>query len=419
MPDSKTAAASSQQTIPDLSRLAPAEIRRTLEKMTDSAARSAAIREALKSLPPDQWKSWVQSWQGTGRGSPHKADIAAQASHYALMNEVFGAVAAENPVGFMAAQNSKGERNNDGESMLRVFVMMKWAEQEPAAAKEFLQAQLASGKASPGLKDAARFMATVLARQADGTVLEWASQLPEDVRGEAAGAALTQLAAADPAGTAVRLAEFSGLPGLDADNLAGEIAATWARDHPAEALAWAAAQTGATQKNGLEGVLEVMAAKDFDAALAAAKALPGDAATTGLSTLIRKAPAVRAAELAGLVEQQPEGNARAEASAGIMSAWTHQDPEAASVWMQRQPRGEIQDSAITAFVRWADVRDPEAALLWAGSISDPAKRMDAVGHIIGQLRDKAPSAVQPWLESNTSLTPAERTEIQQKLQRGR
>ena len=83
--------------------------------------------------------------------------------------------------------------------------------------------------------------------------------------------------------------------------------------------------------------------------------------------------------------------------------------------MQRQPPGEVLDSAVTRVVRWADVRDPEAALLWAGSMSDAGKRMEALEHIIGQLGDKAPATVQPWLESNRTLTEAERAQLTGKL----
>ncbi len=87
--------------------------------------------------------------------------------------------------------------------------------------------------------------------------------------------------------------------------------------------------------------------------------------------------------------------------------------------MQRQPAGQVRDSAITSFVRWADVRDPEAALLWAGSMSDDGKRMEAIGHIIQQLNDQASAAVQPWLDNNTTLNEAERTQILQKMNRRR
>jgi hypothetical protein len=173
------------------------------------------------------------------------------------------------------------------------------------------------------------------------------------------------------------------------------------------------------RKNALKGVLDDWAAKDFEAALGAVRTLPPEASATGLITLIGKAPPERAGDLAALVEQQPAGPAREEASAAIMAAWTHQNPEAASLWMQHQPEGDIRDSAIASFVRWADVRDPEAALLWAGSMSDAGKRMDAIGHIIQQLNSRAPAAVQPWLESNTTLTETERTQILQKMNQPR
>ena len=135
-----------------------------------------------------------------------------------------------------------------------------------------------------------------------------------------------------------------------------------------------------------------------------------------------KIHAWRFGKVSQLVEQQPESPERAEATAQVMSKWTNHNPEGASAWMKRQPVGQVRDAAISSFVQWANFHDPEAALLWAGTISDSAKRMNAVTHTINtlqQLRGEASASVRPWLESNTTLTESEREEILQKLDRPR
>ncbi|MES2705613.1 MAG: hypothetical protein V4726_03320 [Verrucomicrobiota bacterium] len=426
MTGNSAAAGNFPAAVPKLSGLSPAETRRILRELKTPAARQDAIRQCLAAMPLEQWKGWVDSLFANDNRDDGKGDLAAMAERYDLLNGLFGAVAAVDPVGFMAIQNSEGERNNDGESVTRVFVMQKWAEQDPAAARAFLTARLTSGKSAPGLEDSAEFMARAMTRNGQTGVLEWAATLPAKERAAAASAALGEMAASDPRAAAEKLVELKDIPelnsrnlGLNAGNLAEVIASSLAKSSPAEALAWAAAQTGAMRQKGLNGALKDWAGRDFEAALGAVSSLPPDSKTAGLSVLLGKTQPERMPEMARLVENQPDGPDRAEASSRVMSVWTQHHPEQASEWMSRQPAGEIRDSAISAFVRWADVRDPEAGLLWAGSMSDSGKRMEAIQHIIQQLGPKAPVAVQPWLDSNPALTEAERAQILQKMNQPR
>ncbi|MDB6133560.1 MAG: hypothetical protein JWM59_1803 [Verrucomicrobiales bacterium] len=404
--------------IPDLSGLPPGEARKLLMAIKNPEIRAAAIRQCFASMPPEEWKGWID---GLGSGEMRrvsKVDFGALAERYTLINDIFAGIAAVDPVGFMAVQTSKGERNNDSEHESRLLVMRKWAETDPAAAMSFLTKHLAGGNAAPGLADSAAHMATVMVRNGRSGVLEWAAALPPEERVEATSAAISEMAATDPRAAATKLEALKDLPEMNSDKdklntreLAEVIASSLAWTNPSEAVAWAQAQSGDMRKKGLEGVLSGWAERDFDAALGAVKNLTPETQADGLSVLLGKSKPERIGELAQLVENQPESAARAEASAKVMSAWTHQNPEQASAWMARQPAGDVRDSAISTFVRWADVRDPEAGLIWAGSMSNADKRMEAINHIIEQLGPKAPAAVQPWLDTNPPITEAERAQI--------
>lgn len=414
--------------IPNLAGISAAEVKTRLDAISDPEVRSAALRQCLAAMPRSEWGGWMKKFFEKEERKPEKIDFRAQANRYGWLDDLFTAITAVDPVGFMAAQDSKGQRNNDAESEARLLVMVKWAETNPEAAKTFLSAQLASGAAAPGLSDSVRNVAKVLAKNGHAAaVIEWAAAFPDRERAAATSAALGQMADDDPRAAAEWLGKLKDLPELNtsnlrlnAGNLAAEVAASLARTAPSEALAWAAEQTGAMREKGLDGALKDWAARDFDSALTAVRSLNGEARTTGLSVLLGQAQPERLSEVAGLIETQPDTPERIAASAQVMSAWTRHSPEQASEWMARQPPGEIRDSAITAFVRWADVRDPEAGLLWAGSMSDPSKRMDAITHIIQQLGPKAPEAVQPWLLNNgQSLSEAERGQVLEKLKQPR
>lgn len=403
----------------DLSGLSPQDARKVLDGMSDPEARKAAIRHCLSGMPREKWKAWLEGSLGSTKKQPHKVDFSGMANRYTMLTEMFGSIAAVDPVGFMAAQNSEGQINTDAEHEMRVFVMMHWAEHDPKPAKAWLYQELSGKRPAPGLEDAVEFVAGVLMRRQEAGVMEWAATLPETERAKATTAILSEIASKDPREAAKQLDKLKDMPGLNPGNLAQEIVRNWAGENRPEALEWAAVQTGAMQKKGIAVALGDWPARDFDAALKAVQDLPTQAVPVALSVMLQNSAPAKASQLAGLVEQLPESPERAEATAQVMSKWTSQNPEVASAWMQRQPAGEIRDAAISSFVRWADVRDPEAALLWAGSMFDPAKRLSAVDHIIGQLNDKAPAAVQPWLQTNTTLTASEREHIQARLERSR
>lgn len=295
---SKTGVGHDNLPIPKLSGLSPLETRRVLDGIVDSATRKAAIRQCLTGMPRDRWSSWMEGLLAPENRRIKKADIAGMAKRYGRMNEILGGIAAVDPVGFMAAQSSAGQRNNDVESEARVLIMMQWAEHDPAAARSFLTNQLASGHPPAGLSDAAEYVAGVMARQGGPGAIEWAATLPEKERAKATAAALSEIAVTAPQDAAKRLAELKEMPDLNAGTLAGDIASAWAKENPGEALVWAAAQSGALLKKGINGALGDWAGRDFDAALGAVRALPPEALTLGLSTMIGKAPLERAGEIA-------------------------------------------------------------------------------------------------------------------------
>ena len=398
------------------------EMRRRLDAMTDSAARQQAIREVLATMPVTAWQEWLLDLGNADRRSPSKGDIPGMARRYNFANDVFGAVASLDPAGFMATLNSEGQRNNDGESEGRMFVVMKWMEVAPDAAKAFLTKELASGKPAPGLADSARYAAAVLSRMEDPSTLDWAATLPEEQRGQVISATLRELAQNDPAEAASKFSGSIDRIGPDssrvsASRLAGEIANEWARTDPAAALAWATGLPGDSQKKAVENAMSGWAEKDVDAALTALSTLPPSVHAAALPALISKAPPARIADLATRLEGLPVSPGRIEASERLMDRWSGQNPEEASAWMGRQPEGDVRDAAISRFIRWADVREPDAALLWAGSMSDPRKRLETILHVVQQLGQKAPQFVTPWLEKETRLSTEDRSNVLSRLPR--
>lgn len=409
----KTGAATERMEALSLVGLPPAEIWQVLGRLTDSKLRAAAIRECLARLPVEQWQDWIDAFTAEMEKPNHKADLEKQALLIGTINDMMAAVASLDPEGFIAAVQPHRKHSYYSGAKTRLQAVMAWARQNPAAAKAFLQQQLASETSMEGFESGTiGQVAALLVRQGDPEVFDWTMTLPEQARVEAVSDALSEQALTRPRDAAERLVALQELSGLNVDRHAEDIAGAWVRQDPPAALAWALGQTGEIRTWTLDRVVRDWAKRDFDAALAATATLPHEISATGLSAIIHELPPERYGELAQWMERHSSADVRAAVGHDFMHKWTRRDPEAASAWMARLPEGSIRDSAIRGFVGgWAGHNDPEAALLWSATITDPTRRIQTIGDIIHQLGDRAPAEVRPWLDTNTTLTEPERAAI--------
>ncbi|MDB6134619.1 MAG: hypothetical protein JWM59_2862 [Verrucomicrobiales bacterium] len=393
----------------DLAGLTPEDAWRRLSTMSNGTARREAVIRLLKSLPADQWLPWLSAVTHDIGDVPDGSDPGLIARMFSTVDDVLSAAAAAGP--------EKALKTGSLDNPAAALLAAKWAAHDPAAAAAWFEGVLsATDSPPPGGDRTAEAMAAMMARQNPAEALAWAEALPAagGVRDAALSGAIKEALKTDP-GEAGRVLTLYGGGVDDRGPLAARVAAALAERDPRAALAWAVGAEAGMRPYALPGALERWVERDFDSVFSAVKGLEGEAASWGLSTILKKTPPERFPEVAALLETQPaEGEGRAAASGELMRVWTDRSPEEASAWMSRQPPGPVRDEAISTFVEWAGANDPEAAFMWAASVSSPGTRKEALDDIISRLGEKAPEAVEAWLATNPALPQEERERVRGK-----
>lgn len=193
----------------------------------------------------------------------------------------------------------------------------------------------------------------------------------------------------------------------------------------AEAEKWADSLNGADQSAALGKVVEQAAAQApdrleslysrFTSTLspeAAAKS-ENQAVAKMVATQIAQTDAGKAASWSLAL---PEGGARDEAVAGVVSTWAGYDAVAASQWVQNLPEGKGRDLATGNLVNTIAKDDPESAWAWANSITDAARRREAAASALaGWKANGNRAAAQEALDAG-GFSDADRQELQRKLE---
>lgn len=232
-------------------------------------------------------------------------------------------------------------------------------------------------------------------RQDPAAALEWARSLPENQQGGAYVGVLGTLAGTDPAAAASLAVQLD--PGGARHNVIGDIAESWARKSPQEALDWARSlddQDGRTAtRKALGGwaLTEPAAAATYLDQLPAAE-VDGQLLKSVAGPWTSQAPAAAATWVAS----RPEGDGKNQAMGDVMWNWTKQNPVEASTWLHDQPPGPSRDAGINGLALATFDNDPEGALTWAASISDEKTRAGSLAIGLGAWSKKDAAAAEAW-----------------------
>tara|TARA_B110000914_G_scaffold65351_1_gene57049 strand:- start:3825 stop:5564 length:1740 start_codon:yes stop_codon:yes gene_type:complete len=178
-------------------------------------------------------------------------------------------------------------------------------------------------------------------RQDPKAALDWSRTLADQQQAGAYSGVLGTIAATNPQKAASLALTLE--PGDARDHILSEIAESWARHSPKEALAWT------TKLDSDE--------KSHTTAVA-------------LKSWSKTDPA-KATNWVASKSQSPERNS---ALGKTLWNWTTQNPAAATAWVQSQPDGPAKDQALAGLAIAAVEFDPHTALEWAQKISESSFR---------------------------------------------
>jgi len=329
----------------------------------------------------------------------------------------------------------------DPEAMFAMhMLMMRWGEEDSDAAFESLKkldmmsrafgslsvlAAVASddpNAAAAWLTDknntmaafgpASEFMATTVSKEWAKTdvnaALEWAKTLPKGKRVGAYNGVIGSLASEDPQRASAMAMDLE--PGKDRRNLVGNIAESWGKRSPTEALEWVnTMEEGDERVTAMSKTLGGWAQAEPTEAAAyldqMEEAERADHVGAVAGPWSRQDPAGAAAWL----DDQPEGDSKNDGMRQVMWMWTSTDPVAASTWLADQPEGPSRDSGIVSLASTTYNEDPAGAVAWSASISDENMRQEQVGRNMGRWVRDEPEAANEWIQGDGQqlLTPEE------------
>lgn len=216
-------------------------------------------------------------------------------------------------------------------------IISTWAENAPKTAADYFDANAdAFGILAASQGQAAGAIAAAWARRDPDAAFQWASELPEEVRGEAYGQIISQLSvsASDRA-----LGIINAMPpGYERTELLQTLTARWAQDAPRETADWATRIPDATEQSRAVGTL--------------------------------------------------------------VTSWMQTNPQEASQWVNHLPPGPSRDAAIAAMNQSSAFRrDPQTAVLWASTIQEEKLRNATLQAALNRWMATDPKAAQVWLQS--------------------
>src|SRR5690606_36651721 len=181
---------------------------------------------------------------------------------------------------------------------------------------------------------------------------------------------------------------------------ATSVAAAWAGEDPAAALAWVQGFGDEDlRRSALHTVVNQWANVDPAGAgewVRQQRAGPErDSMAVGLARNLAFSDPAAAAEWANFVG--PESPEFTSLLSNIASAWANQDSARGSEWLKTLPAGEGRDAAVNAYVHSVQHSEPELAAAWAATLSDPQMRQHLGERSVRLWISRAPSRAEQWL----------------------
>lgn len=341
-----------------------------------------------------------------------------------------------------ALQALEDVKDLEGDEIFAVFLMMRWAELDPADAVEKVKSYNQNSFFNP----AQQVIIPAWTEKDPFAALAWAKALTDSDRKKEALELILQTVASRSVEEALQMARShapelvpkEGLPRpivealnqKSASEAARRFAAAnalqelegamnrWAgKDRPA-AMAWARAlQDPEQQRAAINAVITQWASADVKAAAVAFDELAAD--------LGKLAPAAKAiaqhwpqddlTSLKQRVAQLPDGATRNEMSTQLAERFGATDPESGAQWLDSLPAGQARDRAMQGYAKTVARKDGGAAMEWALTITNPDLRNAAMHEVASDWFSRNPAEAYTWMRDASELSE----EQKQALLRGK
>lgn len=236
-----------------------------------------------------------------------------------------------------------GKMSDTDKGQSLVTVWQTWSERDPKAAAAHFRTSLAEfNPMDPSQRESAAAIAAQWAKKDPAQAMAWMRELPEELRGEAYGQALTELARKGPQGAWTAL---ESIPvGYERDEAVERLTDTWAAQFPQQTASW------------VQGIND-----------------PTD---------------------------------QSRAATGLVKQWAQTDASAATDWVASLQPGAARDAAVAALNESpAFLTAPELGVTWSASIQDDQLRSQAMHAAIERWRAIDPDAANAWLQLRSSASP--------------
>ena len=372
----------------------------------DPAARMAAVRAFIQSLPEARWPAVFEEFQrmeNAGEMRKHQNMMRTAASTWELL---VSAIVEKAPGNFLEEKiKTDAGRISD---MDAESIMGAWAERDLDSAVAFFNGSLLSLKPAE-MQGAAAALACDFMRLDPDRAVDWLATLPEATRNFCVPYALDMLSQDDPAQAARVFADHKALHA--SEDLARSLAQRWAKADAAGALAWANQLPPSASASALRGVLDEWSKSDFAAAAQHVDQLAPSARSAALPGLAEHAPDEMLPSLARQLADSATDEHQLSAATSLAARWADHDPVAASEWLIAEPASPMRDAAIRAFTRQLAANDPSSALEWAAVIGDSETRWGTLKSGVHDWLDKDPVAAREWVQSSHTLTTQDRERL--------
>lgn len=295
----------------------------------------------------------------------------------------------------------------------QAFAVVRAAKEGDGLLRSGILPNMWEGLAPGRLASTAQWLTTIESKEAaklalQGIFPEWVKQ--DQTAALAFAATLTDRGLAEPMFEAFARRSSLGAVSTQAERMAQTMKLI-PPDYRAPILA------NEVRMNYADGMLEFSAPFDGPAYASALEGLPEGPSTDKAFTQIASAWGSMEPEAALVwATGQSDARLRKTATGAAVEAWAKQDAWGTSQWVDAQPPGETRDTAAHHLARSLRKEEPVSAWTWAGSIGDPATRLEAQAAVLREWRNSsAPDAAAAVEGIADKLEPADRQKLVEAL----
>ncbi len=262
--------------------------------------------------------------------------------------------------------------------------------------------------APPGMERSLdqQIMVGRLAELQPGTALGYAASITGEARKAAEVTAMSTWIDQDPAASsqyfATHLNDFGFLEERQRE-VAGAMAARWARTDPTASLAWAQSLPEEVRGDALRPILHQLGSTDPATVLGLINGLdPGYERTEMIEALIQVRGTGAPRETAEWIQLFGGGEEQGRAATVLIDSWARTDLSAAASWVNRLELGPVRDAGIQALMEAPGfLRSPEAAMPWIAGIQDANTRAESLRVALLRWEATDPAGAAAWTARST------------------